>query len=68
MKYYVESACMSLNNPIINCATSAFKLDIAYVVWFMIIVSQDVLIAVPKLLRIEPQFLGINGNLFHYGT
>lgn len=68
MKYYVESACMSLNDPIVNCATSTCKLDIAYVVWFTIIVSQDVLIAVPKVLRIEPQFLGINGNLFHCGS
>jgi hypothetical protein len=50
MKYYIESACMSLNDLIINCATSACKLDIAYVVWFIIIVSQDVLIAVPKVL------------------
>jgi hypothetical protein len=47
---YVESACRSLNDPIINCATSACKLDIAYAVWLMIIVSQDVLISVPKVL------------------
>ena len=50
MKYYIESACMSLNDLIINCATSACKLDIAYVVWFIIIVSQDVLIGVPNVL------------------